>query len=237
MNDKKMENVIHIFPLTLYQNMIGLTENEREILIQEIYNQEKQGKNPDYRIRNKNNAWTGDTQGFEYLFSNKKFKKLFSLISLHIKEYAKIIGLNTDKIDFYYQRAWATISRKGEYISKHEHCQSHITFAYYLKKNQQDGGIRFHNLAAQNEISRGSFDSQTLVDKDFIELNYSNSPAMNFLPKTDQIIIFPSKTLHSTLPSSNDDERISISADVSIITKNSENLENLLTPIDKWEKF
>ena len=32
-------------------------------------------------------------------------------------------------------------------------------------------------------------------------------------------------------------ERISISADISIITKESENIENLITPIDKWLKF
>ena len=63
------------------------------------------------------------------------------------------------------------------------------------------------------------------------------SPAMNFLPKTDQIIIFPSKTLHSTVPSSTDDERISISADISIFAKNSENIEQLTTPVNKWLKF
>ena len=33
------------------------------------------------------------------------------------------------------------------------------------------------------------------------------------------------------------EERISISDDISIITKESENIENLITPIDKWMKF
>ena len=31
--------------------------------------------------------------------------------------------------------------------------------------------------------------------------------------------------------------RISISADISIISKESENIENLITPVDKWKKF
>ena len=34
-----------------------------------------------------------------------------------------------------------------------------------------------------------------------------------------------------------EDERISISADVSIVAKNSENIEHLLTPVNKWMKF
>jgi len=55
--------------------------------------------------------------------------------------------------------------------------------------------------------------------------------------EVDDIVIFPSKSLHSVLPSVTNEDRISISADVSIITKNSTNSESLLTPIDKWEKF
>ena len=34
-----------------------------------------------------------------------------------------------------------------------------------------------------------------------------------------------------------ENERISISADVSIVAKNSENIEHLLTPVNKWMKF
>ena len=43
--------------------------------------------------------------------------------------------------------------------------------------------------------------------------------------------------MHSTSPNKANEERISISADISIITKESENIENLITPIDKWMKF
>ena len=43
--------------------------------------------------------------------------------------------------------------------------------------------------------------------------------------------------MHSTAENKTTFERISISADVSIITKRSENLEHLLTPIENWMKF
>ena len=42
----------------------------------------------------------------------------------------------------------------------------------------------------------------------------------------DEIYIFPSKSIHSTSPNKTNEERISISADISIITKESENIEN-----------
>ena len=55
--------------------------------------------------------------------------------------------------------------------------------------------------------------------------------------EVDELYIFPSKTAHSTTSNKTNDERMSISADISIIAKNSENIEHLLTPINRWQKF
>ena len=99
----KSENIIQLFPLSLYKAKIGLTENERSILITEVQAQKLKSKNPSYKT--KTGTWTGDTQGFEFLYLNKKFEKLFSLISLTIKKYTDCLGINNNKIDFYYQRA------------------------------------------------------------------------------------------------------------------------------------
>jgi len=233
MQKNKPGQATHLFPLTLYKAKIGLNEDEREILIREVYSQEKKSKNLENKETNK--AWTGDTQGFEFIFSNKKFSKLFNLIGEHIKEYAKTIGLNYNKVDFYYQRAWATISRKSEKIVPHSHLQSHITFAYYLKKEKEDGKLVFHNEKANNEIVPGLF--STLGLSNFVTPNYSNAAVVHFPADVDEIVIFPSKTLHSTLSNQTSNDRISIAADISVVAKNSENIETLLTPVDKWVKF
>jgi len=237
MNEKKSENILRIFPLSIYKIKIGLTESERDILIKEVYEQEKKSKNPSYST--KASAWTGDTQGFEFLYSNKKFEKLFNLISLNIKKYTEYLGINNEKIDFYYQRAWATISRKGEKIAPHKHDQSHISFAYYLKKNKNDGSLNFHNEAAQNEIVPKIFQTSPIKSQadNFFKPNYDNAKFANISTEVDELYIFPSKTMHSTSENKTTFERISISADVSIITKRSENLEHLLTPIVNWIKF
>ena len=231
---EKNQNLMHLFPLTIYKNRLGLTENERIELINEVYFQEKQSKNINYKSASK--GWTGDTQGFEFLFLNKKFSNLFSLISKEIREYVKAIGINSDKIDLYYQRAWATISRKGENIAMHAHNQSHITFAYYLKKTKDDGKLVFHNKKGQNELSWGMF-SNNLHQENLFTPNYSNAALGHLSTEQDEIVVFPSKTQHSTITNQTADDRMSISGDISIIAKNSEKLETLLTPVNMWKKF
>ena len=104
MNQDESEKVKQIFSLLIYKAKIGLTGKERNILIKEVYDQNSKSKNPSFK--KKESAWTGDTQGFEFLYLNKKFKKLFDSISLTVKKCTEIIGLNNDKMDFYYQRAW-----------------------------------------------------------------------------------------------------------------------------------
>ena len=74
---------------------------------------------------------------------NKKFEILYSKISSEIKKYINFLNIDNDQIDLFYQRSWATISDKIENISPHIHAQSHISFAYYLKKDSNDSNIVF----------------------------------------------------------------------------------------------
>ena len=139
------------------------------------------------------------------------------------------------QIDFYYQRAWATISRNNEGIARHKHHQSHISFAYYLKKSKNDGTLNLHNAAMQNEIATGAFNPK--VSGKFFKMNLFNATILKISPEVDELYIFPSKTMHSTSRNKTTGARISISADVSVVAKNSENMEFVLTPINKWKKF
>ena len=233
MNVEKKQSVFNLFPLALFRDKIEISESEREIMIKEILFQEKNSKNEIYK--GKQPAWTGDTQGYEFLFKNKKFKKLFSLISESIKKYTAIIGLDNDKFDFYYQRSWATISRSNENIYAHKHHQSHITFAYYLKKSKDDGNINFHNESSHNEIVPQIFSQKSVVG--FFKTNILNAQIATFSPEVDEILIFPSKTMHSTSFNKTSEERISVAADVTLVAKDSTNSESLLPPINQWDKF
>ena len=229
--------IAHLFPLTIYKSKILISDDEKETLVKEVYEMEKKSANPEYKANNR--AWTGDTQGHEYLYKNPKFFNLFKQIETHVKKYLGYLSLDANRLDLYFQRAWATISRNFENINFHNHAQSHISFAYYLKKNKNDGSLNFHNEVAQNEIVSKIFQTTPVSSQsdNFFKVNYDNAKFVNIYPEVDELYIFPSKTTHSTSENKTTFERISISADVSIVTKHSKNLEHLLTPIDNWMKF
>ena len=63
--------IFNLFPLTVLQNKIYIEDNERDILVNEIKKM-KQDENEE----NSNYAWTGDTKGHEFLFSNSLFNNL-----------------------------------------------------------------------------------------------------------------------------------------------------------------
>ena len=75
MSSEKKQSIFNLFPLALFRDKIEIAESEREILVNEILFQEKNSKN---KIdKGKQPAWTGDTQGHEFLFKNKNLKNYF----------------------------------------------------------------------------------------------------------------------------------------------------------------
>lgn len=231
-----MQKIFNFFPLSVFKSTITIPQVEKDKMINEILNMENNSKNYDYKTND--SAWTGDTQGFEFLHENNTFDKLFLEIEKNIKEYLENFSIDHSQLNMYFQRSWATISRKNENIANHRHAQSHLSFAYYLKKNKDDSKLSFFDENRHNEFIPGFLDSLSVQKKNMIKSrNILNSPTILFDVKEDDIVIFPSKSLHGTQKGALNSERISISADIMIVAKNSENLEHLITPIDKWKIF
>ena len=229
-----MSDIFNFFPLTIYKSKIGLGHDERSLLIDEVYNLEKDSD----KLKSNNKAWTGDTQGHEFLHENDKFKNLFIIIEKHIKKYLEKLNIDTKLLDIYYSRAWATISRNAENISPHKHIQSHLSFAYYLKLKKTDSKLVFFDENRHNEFLPGLFTSKSVNKKKVItKRDLTNTSTILFEANEDEIVIFPSKTLHGTQSNTNNDDRISISADIIIHAKDSSGLEHLVPPINKWKKF
>ena len=72
--------IYNLFPLTIMQDKIILENRERHILINEI----KKMRNKENENKKSGFAWTGDTKGFEFLFSNNLFNSLSNKISYSI---------------------------------------------------------------------------------------------------------------------------------------------------------
>ena len=226
----------NFFPLSVFQDQIQMSDDEKNNLINEIRKMKDLSKNSDYKL--KNASWTGDTQGFEYLHKNKVFDKLFDEIKKKIILYLEFLKVNKEQIDIFMSRSWATISNNKEAIAKHQHLQSHISFAYYLKKNPEDANFILHDEIKRNEFIPALFTSKTLQkEKVVIEPTYASAPRINLEVKEDDIVIFPSKTPHGTDQALNNNERISISGDVIFLAKDSNLLEHLTPSFNNWKKL
>ena len=182
-------------------------------------------------------AWTGDTKGYEFLFSNTMFKNLSKKISTVIIEYLNLLEINTNNLDIYYQRSWATYTENEQNINFHTHSQSNISFAYYLLKPEKSGGIIFRSNELQNEVAKNIFTNSKLEKSLINKANPYNSDRSMFDLDQDSIIIFPSKTPHATVPNKSGSPRISISGDISIMLKDSKGFEHLMPSFSNWTKF
>ena len=228
--------VINIFPLSIFCNKIVLSNDKKDQMISEIRKMKDNSKKINYK--KKGDAWTGDTQGFENLQKNTIFDEFFLEVKKNINEYLEQLAIDIDQLDIFIQRSWATISHGNETIAKHKHMQSHISFAYYLKKNSNDANLMIHDEVTRNEVIPGLFGSISSLNRKVLKkINVLNSSQITINVKEDDIVFFPSKTPHSTQPTNSNEERISISADIVCIAKNSETLEHLTPPYDNWKKI
>jgi uncharacterized protein (TIGR02466 family) len=228
--------VHNFFPLSILQDQIKLTDEEKIKLINDIRAMKSNSQNSDYQ---KNDAsWTGDTQGYEYIFNIPKFENLFLEVKKKIEIYLDFLKIDKDQIEIYIQRSWATISVGSEVISKHQHLQSHLSFAYYLKKNKDDSNFIIYDDEKKNEFIPGLFGSRTLVQKKLIQqITLATATKISLDIQEDDIVIFPSKTPHSTDQIKTNTERISISGDVVFLAKNTNSIEHLTPNFKNWKKL
>ena len=227
---------INLFPLTLYKSQLVLNESLKKEMVDEILNMKKNSMQIEYK--DKNSAWTGDTQGYEKIFENIKFKFFFEEISKHIKKYLEYFMIDDEKLDCYFQRSWATISDGKENINLHVHSQSHLSFAYYLKLSEGDSSIQFKNNYNQNEFIPSLFASPSInMNKIFKSRNLRNVYVVDIKCKENDLLIFPSKILHGTQANLDNNKRISISADIVFFAKDSKNIEHLMPPLNSWKKI
>ena len=93
-------------------------------------------------------------------------------------------------------------------------------------------------MKKKNEFIPGLFGSRTLVQKKLIkQISLATATKISLDIKEDDIVIFPSKTPHSTDQIKTNTERISISGDVVFLAKNTNSIEHLTPNFKNWKKL
>ncbi len=227
-----MPETTNMFPLSIYQDKLEIDADYKNRLVDEVLEMGNYGVN-----KYPGNAWTGDVHAFDLLHREESFQKLFQSFSKPLLGYVEHLGVNPQKIDLYYTRSWATISRQNENIAPHSHFQSHISLVYYLKKPTNTGGIIFAHKNPPNEFSPGLFHVQMLKNGVLSKDTVFNCKTALMDPKEDDVFIFPSKTEHGTQNNQSPDLRISITSDIVVTLRESQNVEFLMPNVDQWQKI
>ena len=226
----------NLFPLSIYQSKIELNDEEKNKLIAAIISMKEQNKNTNYK--GIEDSWTGDMYGFDNLHKNENFDNLFLEVKKKIIEYLDQLKIDHEQLDVYIQRSWGTISNGKERIAQHSHAQSHISFSYYLKKSDKDSNLVIYDNNKPNEFIPELFASETIIKRKILKgPSLYTAHTITLKVAEGDIIIFSSKTKHGTERNINNDERISISADIMVLAKNANKLEHLIPPLENWQKI
>lgn len=224
--------IIDLFSLTILTDQIQLPLNEKAKIIDYILNIEK--KSADIQNK-KGDAWVGDRKGQEFLLKELLMHNLAKLIGEKIRMYIEMLNIDNNKIHLFLQRSWATVTKSEENIQMHSHDQSNISFAYYPLKPEKSGDISFYCQSHQNEIANGLFHLDAVQLGILKKIDRRNAQTIDIDVKEDCIVIFPSKTKHSTKLNLTKSPRISISGDVSIVLKDSYGFEKFIPHFNNWQ--
>jgi uncharacterized protein (TIGR02466 family) len=105
-------------------------------------------------------------------------------------------------LEFFIASCWATLSAPGEALNLHDHPNNYLCGVYYIKADEDSGGIVFRDPRR----SRLMFDIR--VDK----RDRINGPLFTFVPKEGMLPLFPSWLEHLVEPNRSREGRISVSS-------------------------
>lgn len=148
---------------------------------------------------------------------------LFEEIIGHIKNYTQNVLLLKDVFDYTITKTWLSRARDSkDEIPWHIHSTSHISFVYYVNIPKNAHVLKFSNQHLPNNLFLGMTKDHREYSRRFVkEYNDINCETFFIFPNEGNIIIFPSKTTHSTSSVSSDfvGERLAIVGDVTLVLK------------------
>ena len=182
---------IHIFETEDFESI-------KDELVEHVY--QENDKDPEGRIISNRGGW----QSRDYI----KDDKILSIIRNIIYELPVLDkGINFDI------ECWFNINCKGDYNNKHVHPNSDFSGVFWLKTPKECGNIVFespHNFSSYMEMQ--SYTEKFKHDSGF---TYN----CIFKPVEGKMLIFPSSLQHEVEPNESDEDRISVSFNIKLLTK------------------
>ena len=227
----RVADVVNLFPLTVYRDRLGLPEPVLAELVHWI--REQQGERD--RPRAAQQAWLGDTNGFEQLHSDARFEPAASSLRRHIDAYLELLGVCPESFEAQLVRSWATISHGDERILTHAHPHAHLAVVFYPAIHDGAAQIGFTMDRPPNELTPHLFDDAMLDRRHLTERTPFNAKEVFVEVEAGDVVVFPAHVQHFTPARSGDaGERISVACDVVLTLRDAGFVENHLPPVDQW---
>lgn len=222
-----LNNIVNLFPLSVYISDVAEHASLKERFAAKL--KDLPPYQPDSRY-----AWTGDVKGHGFIHLDEDYKPWLDAMLPHIHRYLELLRLRTEYLDIFFQRSWPVVTKRNQVVAAHSHENAHISLVYYLEKPEHAGGLRLLVNSAPNEIIPGLFSA---VQPFFFERTPFNSNHVDMDLNEGQVLIFPSKTVHQTIQSESDEDRISLVADIAIMLKAGSECEKFMPAFSLWKKL
>ena len=101
---------------------------------------------------------------------------------------------------------WSIINKKGSFNIQHNHPNSYLSSAYYVRHPEKSGSIKFFDPREQKSIRSPKI-------KNYGELS---AATVEIEPKEGDLLIFPSYLYHAVAENLSEENRIIVSFNVDI---------------------
>lgn len=142
-----------------------------------------------------------------FYVNNPTFDRFRDYIVNHALESTKFYGCK-----FYLSNMWINVNGKENYNMLHDHPVSVLSGVIWIKTPENSGNLIFHNphSFAQSQLI-GNIDSEVAKKTNYYFEFY-------FQPQEGCMAIFPSDLMHYVGNNQSDDERISISFNLGVVS-------------------
>ena len=213
-------DIVNIFPTTIYVGEVENHLNHRE----EFYKIYPKFDYPQVSPEIQTINTVSENQGNPLIHLEETLNPLFTEISKHVENYIHNVLKLKDIFDIVIVKSWLSRSRETTHeIPWHIHSPSQISFVYYLNTPENSHLLQFSNEHRGNELFKSLFQDNDKEEylcmlKEYVE---ENANIFYMVPKEGNIVIFPSKTVHSTKSISENfnDERLAIVGDIVLVLK------------------
>ena len=195
-------SVLPLFPTLLHIVEVNNFDLIQKEIIDFCYDQKKLYPESQHRS-NKGNSWHSKTQYMKTI--NILSQTLFSTLF----DYFENSGVFKKGINFSFHNAWININSTGGYNDTHNHPGSLLSGVLWVKCSKNCGNIFFDNPTIFTESKITNEMTQEAIDG----LHTFNSYYR--IPEEGVVLLFPSHLLHRVELNESNEDRISISFNLS----------------------